>query len=382
MYSHSHPAAHFYSHYQPDWSQSASAPHQSFQAPMPVHDPRQAALEFCQGTSHRMDEVDQTLCDQFYEEQEKQEEVDQFLDDLWLAENPADPDVGCFIHQDGQALIWDDVNGAYVPVGSEHVRWGHPAIRPPVLWDTRYSCDIDDVTNLQPVHPAPAPAQDVVEEEAEPESTATEDCRWIAQNWVDLSERMDSLLMEDEEKEDEDEGLPLTRTISSDGPVFLGAWFFEKRAGELLKERAGEQVDDSASTNSSTKSCWDDDSASTNSSTMSWSDMASHWRPKQPAPAQKIPVYARKKSPEPVSTDSLQRTGVVKITMVKKDRNTGRDIFYVGTFEDGETAYMPRNLLQEDLERDTFVTIEANVTEGHRNKWRAARIVLVHPPAQ
>jgi hypothetical protein len=317
-----------------------------------------------------MDEVDQTLCDQYFEEQEKQEEVDAFLDDLWLAENPADPDVGCFIHQDGQAKIWDDENGAYVPVGSEHVRWGHPAIRPPVLWDTRYSCDIDDVTNLQPVHPAPAPAQDVVEE-AEPESTTTEDCRWIAQNWVDLSERMDSLLKEDEEKEDEDEGLPLTRTISSDGPdSTFGAWFFEKRADELLKERAGEQVDDSAS------------QASTNSSTKSWSEMAQESRPVQPAPAQKIPVYARKKSPEPVATDSSQRTGVVKITMVKKDRNTGRDIFYVGTFEDGETAYMPLRMLQEDLVRGTFVTIEANVTEGHRNKWRATRIVHVHPPAQ
>jgi len=331
---------------------------------MPVHDPRQAALEFCQGTSHLMDDVDQTLCDQFYESQEKQAEVDQFLDDLWLSENPPDPNVGCFIHQDGQALIWDDENGAYVPVGSEHVRWGHPAICPPVLWDTRYSCDIDDVTNLQPVHPASAPAQDVVEE-AEPESTATEGSR-LAQNWVDLSESMDSLL-----KEDEDEGLPLTRTISSDGPgSTFGAWFFEKRMHEILTERPGGGVDDSAST------------ASTNSSTMSWSEMAKESRPVQPAPAQKIPVYARKKSPEPVATNSTQRTGVVKITMVKKDRNTGRDIFYVGTFEDGETAYMPMRLFQAGLRRGTFVTIEANDTEGLRNKWRASRIVLVHPPAQ
>mgnify|MGYP006136388625 CR=1 FL=1 len=367
MYSHSHPAAPGSSprptHYQNGWI------HQSFQAPMPVHDPRQAALEFCWATSHLMDDVDQTLCDQFYESQEKQAEVDAFLDDQWLSENPPDPNVGCFIHQDGQALIWDDENGAYVPVGSEHVRWGHPAICPPVLWDTRYSCDIDDVTNLQPVHPASAPAQDVVEE-AEPESTATEGSR-LAQNWVDLSDRMDSLLKEDEEKEDEDEGLPLTRTISSDGPgSTFGAWFFEKRMHEILTERPGGGVDDSAST------------ASTNSSTMSWSEMAKESRPVQPAPAQKIPVYARKKSPEPVVTDSGQRTGVVKITMVKKDRNTGRDIFYVGTFEDGETAYMPMRLLQVDLKWGTFVTIEANVTEGHLNKWRAARIVHVHPPAQ
>ena len=81
-----------------------------------------------------MSEEDQIRCDQFYDELEEREEMALFVDELWRAQNPLDPDFGCFIVKEGQAMIYDHTNREYAPVGCKHIQWPYPDIRPPVIW--------------------------------------------------------------------------------------------------------------------------------------------------------------------------------------------------------------------------------------------------------
>lgn len=306
-------------------------------------------------SSKGLTDEDYAMIDECYQWLDEQSEENEFLNESHRLCAPEFDDVGCFIHQNGEAKIWDHDNCLYVPITTNmnrHGAWPHPhhIFAPPVLTNSdlpeRYiSCDISDCENLTECYMSPdcsivseSSDNQIVEDVSDDEEClgceSGADCSDAHDHNCTLNEDY----MHDYEEDEEDvpdDGLDLVRTSG----------FCESSLRlELIPEVN-----------------WGNSECDRNSPKK---DLIRSFTPSPPPPTT-WPMQSEEKKRK-------SEKGAI-VSFIKED-NTGKHMFYILQFSNGENCYAPSHLMENTLKLTDTVDVLAFPMEGHKNQWRAYKI--------
>jgi hypothetical protein len=221
-----------------------------------------------------------------------------FLEESYRVCTPEYDDIGCYVHQDGEAMVWDFEHSVYIPYGPRTSKWPHP---------------MDDF---------PAP---IITNTDLPE-------KYMSCSIVDCVNLVEHIVVEGEN---------YTRT-DSDSLLTLE-----------LKEEYTPNLD------------WADSNTPTPGARvithLSESDLENIEYCKK---SEKID---KSEKSEKMETDAI-------VSFIKNSYKTGETQFYVATFSNGETCYIPGYISKNKLNLGDKISVTAFATEGHGNQWRASYI--------
>lgn len=267
-----------------------------------------------------------------------------FLEESHRLCSPEYDDIGCYVHQDGVAMVWDFEHSVYIPYGARASKWPHPIeeFPAPIITNTdlpeKYiSCSIDECVNLVAcgdtgVSSRPQNHMMLPEEECLGCETGT-DCPDAHDENRTLNQEID-------------EGCDLVRTTG----------YYTSPNLESDVERLVQLPE------------------------LDWAD---HDTP-SPPPRVTTPLSESDKSEMSDKSETSEQSKQSKqseksekdaiVSFIKKSDKTGETQFYVATFENGETCYIPSHISKHKLNLNDKIDVTAFATEGHGNQWRASYV--------
>jgi len=270
---------------------------------------------------------------------------EEYMDELAFLEeshrlcSPEYDDFGCYVHQGGQAMVWDFENSVYIPYGAQVSKWPHP-YSPPLVVDTDLPeqyipCHISECTPLVKVPVEESPVEESPVEESPVEESPVEESLDIGALSLHEMVEIEKQLLTDGEISPCDEGCDLVRTTGL--------------------------YDDSEDSSSIYTSLGSD---------ISWGDIM-HDKILSPRQVFKTPAHE-----EPEKKKEKHYMNAV-ISFIKKQHGQEESQFYIGTLDSGETCYIPGNLVRSSyptLKLGDKIQVLAFPTTGHKNTWRANAI--------
>ena len=78
------------------------------------------------GASASITSADRDMMQSIYDYQEEHMDEIAFLEESHRLCSPEYDDIGCYVHQDGVAMVWDFEHSVYIPYGARASKWPHP----------------------------------------------------------------------------------------------------------------------------------------------------------------------------------------------------------------------------------------------------------------
>ena len=348
----------------------------------PLHIPVFGPWQTMRATTQCLDDEDFAKIDECFEWQDEDQEELAFLEESHRLCAPEFDDVGCFVHQHGSAKIWDHDSGQYIPYGTHVSKWPHPhdifpppSLNNPDLPEQYVSCD-------------------------------TYECEYMTEHpGIFQGPRVNTSSMDD--------GIAEAAAIARS--TCAGSMNEEEECiGHELVRTTGfhnlslDAMDDM---NNDTNSDWSENTWDTDTPDSPSPGNAESLQPCTPIPhmpneekkrqiEKNVVITFIKKTDEgesiyyitqfsdgetcyipayislipiphmPNEEKKRQIEKNVVITFIKKT-DEGESIYYITQFSDGETCYIPAHISKRALTYGDTVGVQAFITDGHQNKWRA-----------